>query len=312
MLSVDCWRHLVFILGTHKKGSRSIIALSTVCKNAYRAVRENGTQFLRWKMNQDFVTSMAQNQYPWFSQIRAVTVSYDNMEYFWIRTSRWDIKDVKVLFMEKEEYEFEVGSKVFDGLTHIEFQLGHNTGFFLSSLPEGVETFKIERMGKFQTSDKGYIKVPEIYPDSLRVLKLYVDFECSYGCVFPPNLRVLKSKSYYGSILFDIVDEKTSLEKITCVRLCDMCVCDHITEITGTLKQVKELTFITRYGYCSCKILLLDKFPSLVYAKTNKLYFKEEDNSNTVISKYKTVDYKYDTDIITTTLCHKVTFRHEK
>ena len=311
MLSVDCWRRLVFILGTHKNGGGRIIALSAVCKNAYRAVRENGTQFLRWKMNQDFVTNMAQNQYPWFAQIRAVTVSFDNMEYFWIRTSRRDIKDVKVLLTKPEKYVFGNDDKTFVNLKYLNVRLGLNTKIALASLPDGIETFKIERENMYDNA--GFlVDLPEIFPDSLRVLKIYVDYDTSYGRYFPPNLRVIKAKSYVGTLPFDVTKDDNKLEKMSCVRFAKNCLCDQFLAIEGVLNRVKKLTYISR-GYCGCRLLYLNIFPALNRLKTNKFNFNEQNFPDVTLSNCSHILYNYDDNVLSkNSECHKITFRHRR
>lgn len=295
MLSVDCWRHIIRILG-YPYGDE-IISLSLVCKNAYKAVRENGTQFLRWKMTQDFVTSLAQHRYPWFKLIRAVTVCYDDMSFVWTRTERGDIDDYKVVLgLETGSYSFD-GAKHFIGMKRLHVHILHEEPHVaIESLPDGLESLELSHPNYMTTERAGETSICDVLPSTLQRLVLKINIEGNVDMEMPSGLKIFKSKSTNAIFQFMYVPENNKLESLSIVTS-NMYRCPHeyLTDGDYIFPNVRKLNLNdTSNSSCSCKCRsLFLMFPALRVFKTHHFYYSDKCMNRKQINKQKYIYCKY-------------------
>lgn len=273
MLSVDCWRHIVTLLG-YRFGDE-IISLSLVCKNAYKAVRENGTQFLRWKITQDFVTSLAQHRYPWFKLIRAVTVCYDDMSFAWTRTERKDIDDYKVVVGLKTGFYKTDGSIIFSGMKRLHIRIMEtDPEVVIDSLPYGLESFELSSPDSMTERRIGETRIPDNLPSTLMRLVFKTEVSPNEDVEMPRSLKIFKSKNTSSYFYFSTVPIDNELETLSIVTNERYGACPHegLDDSDYYFPNVKKLKLIdASINPCKCKSRNLHlQFPALRLLKTHR------------------------------------------
>jgi hypothetical protein len=288
MLSVDCWRCIIILLGETRKCDGDIKSLSRVCRNAWVATRENGYQYLRWKMNPNFVSKMNLYRFPWYPRIRSVTVCWDTMEFNWIRLGRPDITDMKVVFTKTEgEYKIENGEQVFYGIKRLHLVIENDKpDFQLTQLPDGIETFKIERSNcmTFDALTDGLTFVPTSYPDSLMQLFLHAHLSNVFDQFSVPRyLEILKIEGKDGVFPFAVTNINVNL-KVLSTTSYSSAVCPHEFLDGCMFLNLRKLTLIDTYEtQCECEFDLFSVFPNLDRVKTTNFYYDGNTNKRKIL-----------------------------
>ncbi len=299
-IGVDCWSRIASILG-QQGDLESVRSLALVSKQQHKAVRKGATSWFRWKAVPAILDPKGARW--WAKDVNAVTLFLNGNDLSFLRLARPDIMNVKLIVTlsgdEKKKKLFVKKSKRLEGMKRLHFFIPDKMiSFAVQELPEGLETFKLERpdclINDKETNDvETYI--PVSYPDSLRefVVKSPVwnglenNGDTTANPKLPNGLVVFHYQhSHAGVYWFDIDTNPIpkSIESFTIVRN-NMEGFDY--EIMPfVFWSLKHLTLIDIGGMYSSRIEM-ERFPKLEIATVTGLEI--EDFGNRRVEKLETI-----------------------